>query len=239
MKTLIVKSGSTFDELIDSQGDFDSWIIKTSNGNLTEYHVLDITKENISSVNEQYESVIITGSHSNVTEQPPWQQNLMRLIEQFLHQQIPVLGICYGHQLLATIFGGEVQFHPNGGEYGITIIEKTEQASNDPIFAHMPSHFYGYVSHSQTVSTLPDSATTLAFSQMEPHQAVRYDKHVWGVQFHPEFSRQITSFYFEKMRHTVKNGVFVNPNSVEFDGRIGKLILPLFLKHVQSMLETS
>lgn len=97
---------------------------------------------------------------------------------------IPILGICYGHQLLAYMIGGRVE--KGVGEYGRTEIEVLAE---DPIFVGWGRREYVWMSHSDYVVSLPeDKAVVLARSVDTGYIAAfrLLDKPVYGVQFHPE-----------------------------------------------------
>ena len=108
-----------------------------------------------------------------------------------------MLGVCYGHQLIAWTFGGAVGFHAGGREIGTVDIRSSEQVGNDILFSNMPRQFKAQVSHQQTVTELPEGAIHLAGNAFEPNQAFRLGPNIWGVQFHPEFTAEIMRTYIE------------------------------------------
>ena len=105
-----------------------------------------------------------------------------------LAAQLPVLGICYGHQLLAHALGGEVGFNPAGRESGTIALQLRAEAADDPLFAGLPATLPAHATHLQTVLTPPPGATVLAASARDNCQAFRVGPQAWGVQFHPEFA---------------------------------------------------
>ncbi len=134
---------------------------------------------------------IITGSWSMVTDNHPWSEVTAAWLRRAFHAGLPLFGICYGHQLMASALGGEVIFHPEGLEVGQKKVTLTEAARCDPLLANFPQQFDVFLSHYQTVKTLPQGATALATSAHDAHQIVRYAPHALSVQFHPEFTPQI------------------------------------------------
>lgn len=98
---------------------------------------------------------------------------------------IPVLGICYGNQLMAHLLGGEVKTG-DSREYG-----KTETAYNTDcvLFRDLPSTAVSWMSHTDYISKLPENFTNAAHSAHCPNAAMQNpDKKLYGVQFHPEVS---------------------------------------------------
>lgn len=146
-------------------------------------------------VDDSIAGVVITGSHAMVTEHHEWSEQSAKWIRQVVERSIPVLGICYGHQLLAYAFGGKVGNNQNGQEFGTTPVQVCENALDDPLFQSLPTTFPVHVSHTQSVLKPPSEAHTLAVSERDPHQAFVINECAWGVQFHPEFDVEITREY--------------------------------------------
>jgi GMP synthase (glutamine-hydrolysing) len=120
------------------------------------------------------------------------------------------LGVCYGHQLLAWAFGGEVGFHPGGREIGTVDVELTQAAASDVLFAEMPTQFSVQASHLQSVLSLPNEAVLLARNSFDAHHVFRLGSSTWGVQFHPEFSAHVMSTYIrERSADIVREGLNV------------------------------
>jgi len=135
-----------------------------------------------------YAGVLVTGSAAMVTERRDWSERSARWLRDAAHDDVPLFGICYGHQLLAHALGGEVGDNPAGREMGTVALALQPHASGDALFAGLPAAMPAQVTHLQTVVRAPDDATVLATSQQDDCHAFRWRNHVWGVQFHPEFS---------------------------------------------------
>ncbi|HDI75515.1 MAG TPA: glutamine-hydrolyzing GMP synthase [Thermoprotei archaeon] len=106
------------------------------------------------------------------------------VVSEILKLGVPVLGICYGHQLLATALGGRTE--KGVGEYGRTRIRIL---TKDTLFEGWNSEEDVWMSHRDYVSSLPSSAKVLALSENNVIAAFKLkDKPVYGVQFHPEVS---------------------------------------------------
>ncbi|MDD2676454.1 MAG: glutamine-hydrolyzing GMP synthase [Methylacidiphilaceae bacterium] len=96
---------------------------------------------------------------------------------------LPVLGICYGLQVMTRILGGEVE-RAKSGEYGRAALE---WRASSPLSAELPSHSTVWNSHGDRVSRPPKGFVVLARTQEEPHAAIADpDRRLYGLQFHPE-----------------------------------------------------
>jgi GMP synthase (glutamine-hydrolysing) len=97
---------------------------------------------------------------------------------------VPVLGICYGAQLVALQLGGEVR-RTGGGEYGRTVTTKVDTGS--PLFKTFRQDEQVWMSHGDAISAAPDGFTVTATTAGAPVAALEdRDRAVYGVQFHPE-----------------------------------------------------
>ncbi len=99
---------------------------------------------------------------------------------------IPVLGICYGMQLLTKHFGGTVS-PSTGSEYGRATLDLNDLGKGSELFHGTPPTQQVWMSHSDYVSALPTDFDLLAISANSPICAMRHrTKPIWGVQLHPE-----------------------------------------------------
>lgn len=199
MKKLnIIKIGTTFPETQQSLGDFDRWTSDALGPLEIEPGIVDVEHGEPLPEAGECAGVVITGSHSMVTDELSWSLRLEAWLQSLLEAQVPILGICYGHQLLARAAGGEVGFHPQGMEIGTVSVRATAQSSSDPLFAGLPESFAAHTTHSQTVLKLPEGAVRLAFNAHEANHAFRLGECAWGVQFHPEYTAVIMQAYIRE-----------------------------------------
>lgn len=146
---------------------------------------------------ETLAGVIITGSHDMVTEHLPWSEAVAVWLRDAVAAGLPVLGICYGHQLLGYALGGDVGDNPNGREIGtVAVTLKAYRKPADMLFdAQAYPSFPAHVAHTQSILRLPPGAQTWGATAREPNAVVAFAPGVWGVQFHPEFDIKITQAY--------------------------------------------
>ncbi|WP_456472708.1 GMP synthase subunit A [Methanocaldococcus sp.] len=100
-----------------------------------------------------------------------------------LNAEVPILGICLGHQLIALAYGGEVG-RAEAEEYALTEIYVDEE---DDLFKGIPNKFKAWASHKDEVKKLPKDFIILAHSDICKVEAMKHkSKPIYGVQFHPE-----------------------------------------------------
>lgn len=231
---LLIKTGSTFPEIKTDRGDFEDWIIDGMGLDRRYFSIIDVSQGEALSEQFDYSGIIIPGSHAMVTDHLDWSERTAAWIPRAVEQRIPMLGICYGHQLIAHALGGTVDYNPNGPEFGTAKIQLTPAAKDDPLFSILPDEVEFQVSHSQSVIELPPGAELLALNEMESHHAFRYRNHVWGIQFHPEFDADITRRYirmlFQKLEakglnpKKISRSSYATPFGSAFLKRFAKII---------------
>jgi len=197
---LIVKTGQTLPALRSNGEDFEDWIIRGMAIDVGRVLLVSAYADELLPELDDIAGMIVTGSPAMVTDQAQWSERCAGYIGDAVKRSVPVLGICYGHQLLAHACGGAVGYHPQGREIGTVAIENTAAAQRDSLFGAMPSRFLGHTTHSQSVLRLPEGAVLLASSAHDVHQAFRLGENAWGVQFHPEFDAEIMRGYVGERR---------------------------------------
>jgi GMP synthase (glutamine-hydrolysing) len=133
-----------------------------------------------------FEAAIVFGAEAQVDEEDayPWLRPEKQLVRELLERRTPLLGVCFGSQLLAEAAGGLVR-RARQPEIGWHEIELTPEGRDDPLLGVMPERFESFQYHHYEW-LLPPGAVTLARSALTL-QAFRLAGHpVWGLQFHPE-----------------------------------------------------
>jgi GMP synthase (glutamine-hydrolysing) len=124
-----------------------------------------------------YAGIILSGGPQSV-----YDPSALRIDREILKLDLPVLGICYGHQLLARMLGGDVA--RQAGEYGFAELVTN---GGDDLFRATPAKQQVWMSHSDAVQALPPGFMTLASTDRCLHAAFANEaKRIFGVQFHPE-----------------------------------------------------
>ncbi len=106
-----------------------------------------------------------------------------RCTPEILDMGLPLLGICYGFQLMSDMLGGQVESSPSN-EYGRALLDIV---SKDPLLAHLPSPTSVWMSHGDNVASTADDFDVIARTDSCPNAAVRHQSRpFYGLQFHPE-----------------------------------------------------
>jgi GMP synthase (glutamine-hydrolysing) len=202
-RVLLLQVGHTFDEVAAVRGDYDRWFREGLGVNEDELEVLRVYDGAPLPAQFNYDGIVVTGSWSMVTDREPWSEAAAVYLRAAAELERPILGVCYGHQLLAHAFGGLVGYNPVGRNVGIERVELTQAAGSDPLFEGFTNPLQVYVSHSQRVIDLPAEAVLLGSCARDPHHAFRIGRCAWGVQFHPEFSAPIAREYIRIRYETI------------------------------------
>ncbi|MCB9503500.1 MAG: glutamine amidotransferase [Deferribacteres bacterium] len=204
---LIVQCGKTYSELYDHHGDFDDWLIAGMGVDPLSCTSIRVYEGEKLPDHHTIAGAILSGSHAMVTERADWIEYVADWVRAAVSAKIPLLGVCFGHQLLASALGGRVGYNPNGLEFGTVAIERKNFEEKDALFDELPSTFEAHVSHAQSVLELPPRAICLASSALDSHQAFRFGEITWGVQFHPEYTSIVTREYIRQSeKHLRKQG---------------------------------
>lgn len=195
-RVVILKTGTTYPAIREAFGDFESWFVAGLAPEI-KLQVVDVTVDSLPGQPRDWDGIVVTGSPAMVSDRAPWSEQTADWLGHAVLAEIPVLGVCYGHQLLAHALGGEVGFHPWGRETGTHQVELLDTALEDPLFKGLPRQFAAQLTHRQSVLRLPENAVLLARNEFEAHQAFRLGPCAWGVQFHPEFSPDVMRAYLE------------------------------------------
>lgn len=205
---LIMKTGETLETLQAQGQDFEDWIREGLALGVNAAPVVNVHRGQSLPPVSTVAGVVITGSPAMLTDGADWNRVASDWLCEAVAQGLPVLGICYGHQLLAHACGGQVDYHPAGREIGTVPVTLTAAARQDPLLGGQPALFHAHVTHSQSVLRLPASAVLLGGSAHDAHQAFRIGERAWGVQFHPEFTARIMRTYVQVRKDALRQEGF-------------------------------
>ncbi|MGY0219604.1 glutamine amidotransferase-related protein [Endozoicomonadaceae bacterium StTr2] len=154
---------------------------------LVTYRVLD---EELPATTSECDYWLISGSRHGVNDGYFWIGLLEDFVRRLYAEQRKLVGICFGHQVMATALGGAVVKSGKGWGVGLSKNTITQQKQwMQPTPPRSEQQFRLLVSHQDQVSTLPDSAEVVAGSDFCPFYMVQYGDHFLSIQGHPEFTK--------------------------------------------------
>jgi GMP synthase (glutamine-hydrolysing) len=178
-------------------GDFARMIIAASGRGDVDWQVIKVHQGEVPPEPRRFDGIIVSGSPSSVTERSDWilaTESYLRLAR---GQARGLLGLCFGHQIMASAFGGTVIKNPKGIEMGTTLATSVGRCDDLP---WPPGTFDVQMCHGDTVVLAPPGAHVLATSARDAHAALRYGPLCLSTQFHPEFSPAIMTAYLHHYR---------------------------------------
>ena len=149
-----------------------------------------------------YDALVVLGGPmgANDDDVHPWIGPTKQLLRVAHASEVPALGICPGHQLIAAALGGTVARNPRGQQVGLLDLGWTEAAAGDPLFGALATPRRGVQWNDDIVTALPPGASLLAQTPAGEVQAVRYGERIWGVQLHPEVDDVVLQPWAEEDR---------------------------------------
>jgi GMP synthase (glutamine-hydrolysing) len=192
---LVLRAGDPVDSIVARRGDFARWIADTVGDTWRGgWRVHDVRTDEPLPRAEDAAAFVITGSSSSVTERAPWMLRTCELIRLLVAANRPLLGICFGHQLMAEAFGGQVTRNPRGREIGTVTVDAL---ADDPLFEGLPRSFAVNATHVDSVANVPARAKVLASTSLDPVAAFALGESARAVQFHPEVDADVMRGYIE------------------------------------------
>ncbi|HUP58523.1 MAG TPA: type 1 glutamine amidotransferase [Bdellovibrionota bacterium] len=194
-------------------------------------HVRRAPAEDLPENPRAFDRIILSGSKTSALADAPWITRLLEFVRRSLDEGKPLLGVCYGHQMLARLLAGEDSVGKSQmAEIGWTKIEVTHPS---PLFTGLPTQFYSFSSHYEEVKKLPPGCRALARSEACGIQAMQVgDKPVFGIQFHPERDAAQADERFRKAKSERTRPEFVlgeGKSGKLFDPKVGETIFRNFL----------
>ncbi len=149
---------------------------------------------------KDHDGYIITGSPASVNDDVIWIRSLEEFVRHLDRAEVPTVGCCFGHQMIAKALGGTVTISPLGLTLGTCSTEYWTRMSWNPDGV---THVNLFSAHSEHVSELPDRAVACGRSSSTPYASFVVENHVLTTQYHPEMTFQ---FMDELIDYMAENG---------------------------------
>jgi GMP synthase (glutamine-hydrolysing) len=190
---LIIQTGEAPESILARLGGFAQWFRAAMRVRPEQVRTVRVDTGEKLPAPKDIAGAVITGSGAMVTDRETWSENTAAWLRNAMDAELPLFGVCYGHQLLAHALGGTVGWLPGGREIGTQPIRRN--GHEDKLLDGMPVDFPAHTTHRQSVLQAPRDARVLARSEADPHQILRYGANAISTQFHPEFSTRFMRAY--------------------------------------------
>jgi len=161
---------------------------------------------------KKYSLLVILGAPESANEDLPYLQAEQKLIKKTVDDNIPVLGICLGSQLIAKTFGGKVY---RGPKKEIGFYHDLKIDTDSKLFSGFTNPFTVFHWHGDTFD-LPEGAIRLAHSENYQNQAFQINSAV-GLQFHLEVNAEMINLWLDKTREKLEQIPYIDPQKIRSD----------------------
>lgn len=179
MKIGILQTGHAPDVVLDELGDYDAMFARLFDGHGFDFQTWNVVDDDFPGEVDAADGWLVTGSKHGAYEDHPWIPPLEDFIRAVYADGRPMIGVCFGHQIIAQALGGKVVKFPGGWSVG-----RTEYTIGD---ATLPLNAW----HQDQVVELPDGAQVVGKSDFCANAALLYDTRIWTIQPHPEFPARV------------------------------------------------
>ncbi len=135
------------------------------------------------------DAYLITGSRYSVYDKEDWIEKLEKYVRELNKLKFPLIGICFGHQIIAKALGGKTELAPQGWGVGV---QKYNKIVSKSWFIPVLNNFSILASHQDQVTKLPVGAELLAGSDFCPYASFLVENHILTFQGHPEFTKSFS-----------------------------------------------
>lgn len=185
-----------------------------------------------------FDALVVGGSgdvHVSADNEPEKIAAIVALLKAARMKGMPILGACFGGQIMCKAFGGVVEMDKDNEEVGTTTVTKTAETQNCPIFSQLPQTFDVQIGHKDHLTVLPPGAVNLAWTSKSAHQGFTLPgEQIYGLVFHPELDEKAVQYridyyaeaygWTQEFRNELFAGMRPSPHAVE--------ILRLFFEKV-------
>lgn len=169
------------------------------------FHTYNIEQGEYPAKDNECDAYITTGSKASVFENLPWLNEFKIFIQRLYTKKIKLIGICFGHQLIAEVFGGKTEKSNKGWGIGVSVNTVLSKAR----WMRPPLDSLNIiVSHQDQVTRLPEGAALLVTSKFCPNYCYQLGDSILAIQGHPEFSKDYAETLMRHRKKKIGNDVF-------------------------------
>jgi len=223
MKIGILQTGLCPPDLVDKHGEYDEMFVRFLAGNDFNFVSYRIVENQFPASVTDADGWLITGSKHGAYEDHGWIPPLEDFLRQTCDKNIPIVGVCFGHQIFAQALGGKVEKFSGGWSVGKQSYSLAETGSNVDLMAW----------HQDQVTILPPGATVVGSSPFCQYAALAYGNTALTVQPHPEFGLEFVQDLFETRKDVLPDDVMAR----EKDDHTGPLDTALIAKMMAKVLK--
>jgi len=206
----ILSAGPGLPEIVTKYGHSSNWIPDILSKYNIDFIERKVYNNDLGDIDEA-DGWIITGSKYSIYEDISWIDDLKLYVSKLIDTNKYILGICFGHQLLAHCLGAKVKKNPLGWELGSYKISLSKEGLKHHLFSGILDNDVVYESHQDMVCHMPEDLISLASTE-KSNQSFVYGNNIFGVQFHPEFSWEVTRMLMDLR---IKKGVKVDSHKLQ------------------------
>jgi len=169
---------------------------------------------------DECDAYMATGSKASVNDDLPWIKQLERFFWQLFLLNKPLVGICFGHQMIAKALGGKVSLSAKNWGIGVT---KAKVHAHKPWMLNHQDNIQLVVSHKEQISLLPPETQVLMGNSFCANGMIQVGAHFLGIQGHPEFSRAYCYALMQNRKESIAKSNFsrgINSLTLDVDDQL-------------------
>ena len=201
----ILQTGHVHDDLVGTYGDYPEMFEQLLAGYGFDFATWRVVDMEFPTAVDEADGWLITGSKHGAYEDHPFIKPLEDFIRASYAEKVPMVGICFGHQIIAQALGGRVEKYPKGWAVGAT----------DYDFQGKPVRLNAW--HQDQVVAVPDSAKVVGSNAFCENAALIYGDQIYTVQAHPE----IRDDYMDGLMRVRGPGIVPDPVLQASSARLG------------------
>ncbi|KEI35325.1 glutamine amidotransferase, class I [Francisella sp. W12-1067] len=169
---------------------------------IVDFDIFDVTEQDYPSDYDIYDGFIITGSKATAFDNLPWISKLKSTIVELYNSSKKIIGVCFGHQILAQALGGRVERATKGFSVGIKNVKiLTKKSWMEPFHHYLSLLFY----HQDMIVELPTGAELIGTSGYCQIQMFCISNQIFGIQAHPEMLKTHNYALIKEYQDEIKN----------------------------------